>query len=56
MEVKFYVAVGIGEGQGEIKEQFEILADNFEYELCKESKNYLLERNAILRLIGSGDK
>ena len=32
----------------EIKERFEILADNFEYELCEESKNYLLERNKIL--------
>lgn len=40
----------------EIKERFEILADNFECELCEESKNYLLERNAILRLIGSDDK
>lgn len=37
----------------EIKERFELLADNFEYELIEESKNYLLERNAILRLIGS---
>ena len=26
------------------------------YELCEESKSYLLERNAILRLTGSGDK
>ena len=40
----------------EIKERFELLADNFEYELSEDSKNYLLERNAILRLIGSGDK
>ena len=37
----------------EIKERFELLADNFEHELIEESKNYLLERNAILRLIGS---
>ena len=40
----------------EIKERFKILADNFEYELSEESKNYLLERNATLRLIGGGDK
>ena len=40
----------------EIKERFEILADNFEYELSEESKSYLLERNAILRLIDGGDK
>ena len=40
----------------EIKERFELLADNFEYELSEESKNYLLERNAILRLIEGGDK
>ena len=39
-----------------LKERFEILVDDFEYELCEESKKYLLERNAILRLIGSGDK
>ena len=37
----------------EIKERFKLLADNFEQELSEESKNYLLERNAILRLIGS---
>ena len=36
----------------EIKERFELLADNFENELIEESINYLLERNAILRLIG----
>ena len=35
----------------EIKERFEILADNFEHELIEESINYLLERNAILRLL-----
>ena len=35
----------------EIKERFKLLADNFEYELSEESKNYLLERNATLRLI-----
>ena len=40
----------------EIKERFELLADNFEYELIEESKNYLLERNATLRLIEGGDK
>lgn len=40
----------------EIKERFELLADSFEYELCEESKNYLLEINAILRLIEDGDK
>ena len=39
-----------------IKERFKILADNFEYGLSEESKNYLLERNATLRLIGGGDK
>ena len=32
----------------QIKERFELLVDNFEYELIEESKNYLLERNAIL--------
>ena len=37
----------------EIKESFELLADNFEHELIEESKNYLLERNAIFRLMGS---
>ena len=37
----------------QIKERFELLADNFEHELCEESKSYLLERNAILRLTGS---
>lgn len=37
----------------EIKERFERLADNFENELIEESIKYLLERNAILRLIGS---
>ena len=40
----------------ETKERFKLLADNFEYELSEESKNYLLERNAILRLIEGGDK
>lgn len=40
----------------EIKERFKLLTDNFEYELSEESKNYLLERNATLRLIGGGDK
>ena len=35
----------------EIKERFEILADNFEHELIEESINYLLERNEILRLL-----
>ena len=40
----------------EIKERFEILADNFEYEISEDSKNYLLERNAILRLIEDGNK
>ena len=40
----------------EIKERFKLLADNFEYELSEESKSYLLERNAILRLIEDGDK
>ena len=40
----------------EIKERFKILADNFEYTLSEDSKNYLLERNAILRLIEDGDK
>ena len=34
-----------------IKERFKILADNFEHELIEESINYLLERNAILRLL-----
>ena len=32
----------------EIKKRFETLADNFENELCEESKSYLLERNKIL--------
>ena len=32
----------------EIKKRFKILADNFENELCEESKSYLLERNKIL--------
>ena len=32
----------------QIKECFELLAGNSEYELIEESKNYLLERNAIL--------
>ena len=36
----------------EIKERFKPLADNFEHELSEESKNFLLERNATLRLIG----
>ena len=40
----------------EINERFELLADNFEHKLIEESKNYLLERNAILRLIGSENK
>ena len=40
----------------EIKERFKLLADNFEYELSEDSKNCLLERNAILRLIEGGDK
>ena len=40
----------------EIKERFEILTDDFEYELSEDSKNYLLERNATLRLIEGGDK
>lgn len=40
----------------EIKERFKLLVDNFEYELSEESKSYLLERNATLRLIGDGDK
>ena len=40
----------------EIKERFETLADNFEYELSDDSKNCLLERNATLRLIEGGDK
>ena len=40
----------------EIKERFEILADNFEYELSDDSKNCLLERNATLQLIEGGDK
>ena len=40
----------------EIKERFKLLADGFEYELSEESKSYLLERNAILRLIKGGDK
>ena len=35
----------------EIRERFELLADNFENELIEESINYLLERNAIFRLI-----
>jgi hypothetical protein len=35
----------------EIKERFILLADNFENELIEESINYLLERNAIFRLI-----
>lgn len=39
-----------------IKERFKLLADNFEYELSEESKNYLLERNATLRMMGSVDK
>ena len=37
----------------EIKERFETLSYNFENELCEESVKYLLERNAILRLIRS---
>ena len=40
----------------EINERFELLADNFEYKLIEESKNYLLERDAILLLIGSENK
>ena len=40
----------------EIKERFEILADNFKGELIEESINYLLERNAIFRLLDGGDK
>lgn len=36
----------------EITERFKLLADNFEHEIIEESKNYLLERNAIFRLIG----
>ena len=36
----------------EIKERFELLADNFENELIEESINYLSERTAIFRLIG----
>ena len=36
--------------------QIKLLAGNFEYELIEESKNYLLERNAILRLLDGGDK
>lgn len=40
----------------EIKERFKLLTDNFEYELSEDSKNYLLERNATLRLIEGGDK
>ena len=40
----------------EIKERFEILAGNFEGELIEESINYLLERNAIFRLLDGGDK
>ncbi len=40
----------------EIKERFELLADNFEGKLIEESKNYLLERNAIFRLLDGGDK
>lgn len=40
----------------EIKERFKLLADNFEYEISEESKSYLLERDATLRLIGDGDK
>ena len=44
------------DGNREIKERFEILADNFEYELCEESKNCLLERITILRLLDGGDK
>ena len=40
----------------EIRKRFEILADNFEGELIEESINYLLERNAIFRLLDGGDK
>ena len=38
------------------KKRFKLLGDNFEYKLGEESKNYLLERNATLRLIEGGDK
>ena len=44
------------DGDRQIKERFELLAGNSEYELIEESKNYLLERNAILRLLDGGDK
>ena len=40
----------------EVKECFEILAGKSEYELIEEHKNYLLERNAILRLMEDGNK